>query len=195
MPTTSTIETMMIGTCQRCRKLVTDSTCDLNCFASHHSNARRPAMPSKQQRKYSPPTGLDRAAEDEDDVAADEERDQHPLRCAVLLLEAIDRFGGHPEEAREPPQRLVSIRPADEVTDRSRQGETNRCDHCVRDRRDAGADGQDQIAIARRQHDQLLGVCVDPVGEDDVGDVGAHDQGNEHHQQVGAVATAAPAAR
>ena len=112
---------MMIGTCQRCRKLVTDSTCDSNCFASHHSNARRPAIPSEQQRKYASPTCLDGAAEDEDDVAADEDGDQHPLGGAVLLLETIDGFGGHPEEPGEPAQRLVAVGPADEVAHRRRQ--------------------------------------------------------------------------
>jgi hypothetical protein len=43
------METMMIGYCQRCRKSVTDWTCDSNCLASHHSNAKRPAIPTSNR--------------------------------------------------------------------------------------------------------------------------------------------------
>ena len=72
--------------------------------------------------------------------------------------------------------------------------ETKGGDHHVGEGRDVRADGEDQVAIARRQHDQSLGVCLDG-GKPDVGDVGAHDQPDEHDEQVGAVRTAARAAR
>ena len=145
-------------------------------------------MPSEQQWHDSSPAGLDRAAEHEDDVAADEDRDQHPLGGAVLLLEAVDGFGGHAEEAGEPTQRLIAVRPSEEVTDRRRQRQANCGDHHVGDGRDARTDGEDQIAVARRQHDQLFGACVHPVGEDDVGDVGAHHQPDEGDEQEWSVA-------
>ena len=44
----------------------------------------------EEQWQDASPTGLHGATEDKDDVAAHEDRNQHPLGLAVLLLEPID---------------------------------------------------------------------------------------------------------
>ena len=114
---------------------------------------------------------------------------------AVLLFEAIDRLRRHPEEPAEPPQRMVAVGPAEEVADRGGQCQADRGDHRVGDRGDAGADRDDQVAVARGQHDQLLGSRLHPVGEDDVGDVRAHDEADEGDEQDTGRRPAADAAR
>ena len=163
---------------------MTDFTCDSNCLASHHSNASRPAMPASSNGRIRRQRVCTSAARDEDDVAADEERDQHPLRHAVLLFEAVDRLLTHPEEPGEPTQGMIAIGAADEVADSCRQAVRRTVAITTyANRRDSCADGSDQVAVARRQHDQPFGARLHPVGEDDVGDVGAHDQGDEGDEQ------------
>ena len=90
----------MIGICQRCRKLMTDRTSDSNCLASHHSSARRPAMPTsssgriRRQRVFTVPLSTNTML-----LPTKIGISTHSAG-AVLLLEAVDGLGRHAEEAR-----------------------------------------------------------------------------------------------
>ncbi len=56
-------------------------------------------------------------ADDGDDVAAGEERDQHPLRPLEPTLEGFERFRSDTQVAGEPVERLAAVGATDQVAD------------------------------------------------------------------------------
>ena len=92
--------------------------------------------------------GSPHAGERGDDVAADEERDDHHLGLVEPAVVGVERFRREAEVAGEDAQDRVAVGAAGEVAHDERRGDAQRADHDVGDDADAVDRRQRQVALA-----------------------------------------------
>ena len=106
-----------------CSQPTKSASCSSKTCASHQINASRariPAVNSPANRRHG---RLVYPAQGGHQVAAGEKRDDHPFGFGEAAVELVERLGCDAQILDEPSQRLVGIRPPDQVAHHERQAD------------------------------------------------------------------------